>query len=250
MGGRANLIGDCQGGWLAAIYAALHPERVHTLTLAGAPIDFHAGESVIAASTRALTSSFGLAPYRALVAAGGGNMPGRAVLGQLHRHPAARRRSRASCSCWSTSTTTPTSRATAAFEDWFKHTQDIPGAFYLWLVEHLFWGNELISRPAGDRRPAGRARRDPTARCSCSPGPATTSPRPSRCSRPADAVGTPRPATSSGGSPTPAISGCSWAGTRCATDWPPLMLRWPRGPRPAPGPRGSGISRDGRPDAG
>ena len=21
------------------------------------------------------------------------------------------------------------------FEDWFKHTQDIPGAFYLWIVE-------------------------------------------------------------------------------------------------------------------
>ena len=83
MGGRANLVGDCQGGWLAAIYAALHPERVHTLTLAGAPIDFHAGESVIAASTRALVGSFGLAPYRALVAAGGGNMPGRAVLGNF-----------------------------------------------------------------------------------------------------------------------------------------------------------------------
>ena len=46
-GGRANLIGDCQGGWLATIYAALHPERVNTLTLAGAPIDFHAGEPII-----------------------------------------------------------------------------------------------------------------------------------------------------------------------------------------------------------
>ena len=44
MGGRANIVGDCQGGWLAAIYAALYPERVHTLTLAGAPIDFHAGD--------------------------------------------------------------------------------------------------------------------------------------------------------------------------------------------------------------
>src|SRR3954451_11930356 len=29
-GGPVNLIGDCQGGWLAAIYAALHPERVNT----------------------------------------------------------------------------------------------------------------------------------------------------------------------------------------------------------------------------
>ena len=40
-----NLVGDCQGGWLATIYAALHPERVNTLTIAGAPIDFHAGDA-------------------------------------------------------------------------------------------------------------------------------------------------------------------------------------------------------------
>ena len=43
IGAPVNLVGDCQGGWLAAIYAALHPGRVHTLTVAGAPIDFHAG---------------------------------------------------------------------------------------------------------------------------------------------------------------------------------------------------------------
>jgi poly(3-hydroxyalkanoate) synthetase len=30
------------------------------------------------------------------------------------------------------------------FEDWFKYTQDIPGTFYLWLVNHLFRRNELI----------------------------------------------------------------------------------------------------------
>jgi poly(3-hydroxyalkanoate) synthetase len=31
------------------------------------------------------------------------------------------------------------------FEDWFQHTQPIPGAFYLWIVEHLFMRNELVS---------------------------------------------------------------------------------------------------------
>jgi poly(3-hydroxyalkanoate) synthetase len=30
------------------------------------------------------------------------------------------------------------------FENWFKHTQDIPGAFYLWIVRHLFRDNELV----------------------------------------------------------------------------------------------------------
>jgi poly(3-hydroxyalkanoate) synthetase len=30
------------------------------------------------------------------------------------------------------------------FENWFKHTQDIPGTFYLWIVRHLFRDNELV----------------------------------------------------------------------------------------------------------
>jgi PHB de-polymerase C-terminus len=31
------------------------------------------------------------------------------------------------------------------FEDWYKHTQDLPGRFYLWIVEHLFRDNELVA---------------------------------------------------------------------------------------------------------
>ncbi|MGN6167209.1 MAG: alpha/beta fold hydrolase, partial [Solirubrobacteraceae bacterium] len=62
-GGRVNLIGDCQGGWLAAIYAALNPERVNTLTLAGAPIDFHAGEPVIHEVLRRLSPGGDLRYY-------------------------------------------------------------------------------------------------------------------------------------------------------------------------------------------
>src|ERR1700745_4389927 len=63
-GGRVNLIGDCQGGWLATIYAALHPEQVNTLTLAGAPIDFHAGEPIIHRWVQALPpgGSVGVSP--------------------------------------------------------------------------------------------------------------------------------------------------------------------------------------------
>jgi poly(3-hydroxyalkanoate) synthetase len=144
MGGRANLIGDCQGGWLATIYAALHPERVNTLTLAGAPIDFHAGESVIASSTRTLTSAFGLAPYRALVAMGGGNMPGKAVLTNFIAIQPQSEISRQLQLLEHIDDAKHVERY-RVFEDWFKYTQDIPGAFYLWLVEHLFWRNELIS---------------------------------------------------------------------------------------------------------
>ena len=142
VGGRANLVGDCQGGWLATIYTALRPERVNTLTIAGAPIDFAAGQPQIADWVSSLGSG-DLAFYRNLVNSSGGVLPGKYMLGgfvmlkpeselekqlQLLAHlddeeHVARYR---------------------IFEDWFKHTQDIPGAFYLWLVENLFRDNKLI----------------------------------------------------------------------------------------------------------
>lgn len=37
-----NLLGICEGGVLAMLYAALHPSRVRNLTLAVTPVDFHA----------------------------------------------------------------------------------------------------------------------------------------------------------------------------------------------------------------
>jgi poly(3-hydroxyalkanoate) synthetase len=143
LGGRVNLVGDCQGGWLSAIYAALHPERINTLTLAGAPIDFHAGTSLIAASTKMLTAALGMAPYRALVALNRGNMSGRAVLANFILLQPQTEVGRQLALLENLDDPAHVERY-RQFEDWFKYTQDIPGAFYLWLVEHLFHGNELI----------------------------------------------------------------------------------------------------------
>jgi pimeloyl-ACP methyl ester carboxylesterase len=53
LGGHASLVGLCQGGWLAAAYAARFPRKVVKLVLAGAPIDISAAESHI---TRTLSS--------------------------------------------------------------------------------------------------------------------------------------------------------------------------------------------------
>jgi poly(3-hydroxybutyrate) depolymerase len=143
-GGRVNLVGDCQGGWLAALWAALRPDAVNTLTIAGAPIDFHAGDGAIAKWVEACTPHGSMAFYEALVASGHGVLPGRhmlngfiligpqnevsrqvGLLSQLHDERAVERYRQ--------------------FEDWFKHTQDIPGAFYLWIVEKLFRDNLLLS---------------------------------------------------------------------------------------------------------
>ncbi len=85
-GGPVNLVGDCQGGWLAAIYAALEPERVNTLTIAGAPIDFHAGDAVIHESTQALSGSRPVVLPRAR-RDGRRRAEGRAAARRLHRYP-------------------------------------------------------------------------------------------------------------------------------------------------------------------
>jgi len=152
LGGRVNLVGDCQGGWLAVIYAALHPDTVETLTIAGAPVDFHAGEPLIHDWMRLLAPTRDLAFYRGLVSSNDGVLPGTFLLGgfitmqpdnELDRQlqllariqdPAHVVRYR-------------------VFEDWFKHTQAIPGTFYLWIVEHLFQNNELVAGTlrVGDR---------------------------------------------------------------------------------------------------
>ena len=121
-----NLVGDCQGGWLAVIYAALYPDTVNTLTIAGAPVDFHAGEPLIHDWMRVLSPARDLAFYRDLVNANGGVLPGEFLLAgfialqpdneldrqlQLLAHihePAHVSRYR-------------------TFETWFKHTQPHPG---------------------------------------------------------------------------------------------------------------------------
>ncbi len=151
IGGPVHLVGDCQGGWLAAIVAALDPDSVASLTIGAAPIDFHAGEGPLLDSI-ALVAGLDGAPYRALVKAGGGVLPGEVmVAGFIGLAP--EEEGRKQLDLLLSIHDEEYVRRYADFEDWFKHTQDIAGAFYLWIVEHLFEGNELAhgTLQVGDR---------------------------------------------------------------------------------------------------
>jgi polyhydroxyalkanoate synthase len=46
-GGKLHLVGYCMGGTMAALFAALEPERLRSLTLLAAPIDFSGRESLL-----------------------------------------------------------------------------------------------------------------------------------------------------------------------------------------------------------
>lgn len=142
-GWPVNLIGDCQGGWLATIYTALRPERVNTLTIAGAPIDFHAGEALIHDWVRLLGAGPELAFYRSLVALNGGVAPGWALLaGFIAMQPETELERQLQLLVHGDDEAHVARYQT--FENWFKHTQPLPGEFYLWIVKHLFQRNELI----------------------------------------------------------------------------------------------------------
>jgi poly(3-hydroxyalkanoate) synthetase len=161
IGGPVNLVGDCQGGWLATIYAALHPEDVHTLTIAGAPIDFHAGDAVIHDWVQSLSGTEAdLAFYRWVVEQGGGVLRGSHMLnGFILIKPENEVAKHAQLLAHLHDATHMERHR--AFETWFKHTQDIPGAFYLWIVEHLFTNNSLVNGEleiGGERVDLGRIR--------------------------------------------------------------------------------------------
>lgn len=144
VGGAVHLVGDCQGGWLAAIYSALRPHAVRSLALGGAPIDTHAGDSAVSEWMSALTRHGDIDAYRALVAAGGGKHLGaNQVLGFKMLEPT--EEFNRLCQLWGSIRDPEYVERYDSFANWFEHGQDMPGAFYLWVVEHLFFKNQLIA---------------------------------------------------------------------------------------------------------
>jgi poly(3-hydroxybutyrate) depolymerase len=141
--GRINLVGDCQGGWLAVIWAALNPARINTLTIAGAPIDYHCGEPVLRDWVRAIAPDDKVDTYRTIVERSGGVLPGASMLaGFIALKPENEVDRR--LQLLSNMHDPEYVERYREFDTWFRWTQDIPGAFYLWIVEHLFQKNSLI----------------------------------------------------------------------------------------------------------
>jgi poly(3-hydroxyalkanoate) synthetase len=141
IGAPVDLIGLCQGGWMALVYAARFPAKVRKLVLAAAPIDIGAAPSPLSA----LAEASPRAMFHELVRLGDGVLPGRKAL-----------------KFWGPQSVTPEeirellqtaepigaaafARLQALFESWYGWTLDLPGAFFLETVEKLYRRNELAS---------------------------------------------------------------------------------------------------------
>lgn len=141
IGPPVDLIGLCQGGWMALIYAARFPGKVRKLVLAAAPIDIEAAASPLSS----LAAVSPLAMFQELVRLGDGRIPGRQVqkfwgpeaveaeaigpLLQTEHDPGS----------------PAFAELEAAFRDWYSWTLDLPGKFFLEVVEKLYKRNELAT---------------------------------------------------------------------------------------------------------
>jgi hypothetical protein len=102
-----------------------------------------------------------------------------------------------------------------AFENWHKHTQDIPGPFDLWTVEHLFRDNELMRGELGVGGEHVDLERF-SMPVNLLAGAKDRMRPPGQVFALADAVAT-KPADVVRRMTGAAISGCSWGTRRCAS---------------------------------
>jgi polyhydroxyalkanoate depolymerase len=139
LGGRANLVGLCQGGWVVAMVAARFPDKVNSLVLAGAPIDTDAGSGPIKRMAHESPMSF----YEELVALGGGLMKGKFMLqGWKNMHPE-RHYVQDHVDLYEHKDDPVYLKKKETFESWYENPIDLPGRWYLQVIKELFKENRF-----------------------------------------------------------------------------------------------------------
>jgi poly(3-hydroxyalkanoate) synthetase len=138
LGGRVNLIGLSQGGWMTAMLAARFPNKVNSLVFAGSPIDTDAGDGPIKRMAHGLPMSF----YEELVAFGAGLMKGELMLQgwknlYLEQDFVERETDGVEID-------QPACLKEEQFESWYENPIDLPGRWYLQVVKELFKENRLV----------------------------------------------------------------------------------------------------------
>jgi poly(3-hydroxybutyrate) depolymerase len=140
LGGRVNLVGLCQGGWMSAMYAARFPEKVERLVLAGSPIDTSAGNG----PARKLAMKLPMSYFEELVALGGGLMPGRFMLAAYKNMDPAQHYLKKYVDLYRRIDDAAYLRQQERFASWYESPIDLPGRVYLQVVDRLFRQNQLF----------------------------------------------------------------------------------------------------------
>ncbi len=139
LGGKVNLVGLCQGGWMSSMLAARFPGKVNALVLAGAPIDTDAGDDLIKHMAHASPMSF----YEDLVKLGQGRMLGKFMLRGWKNMNPAEHYVQDHIDLYQHIDDPAYIKQEEAFKSWFEHPLDLPGRWYLQVIQQLFKENRL-----------------------------------------------------------------------------------------------------------
>jgi poly(3-hydroxyalkanoate) synthetase len=140
VGGPVDLIGLCQGGWLSLLYAGRFPAKVRKLVMAGAPIDIAARQSRLSAIAEATP----LIMFQSLVNLGNGRVIGRNIANFWGNDTDANA-IRESLQTLQPIGSPEFTRLEAIFKNWNSWTIDVPGTYYLEVIDKLYKRNELAS---------------------------------------------------------------------------------------------------------
>jgi poly(3-hydroxyalkanoate) synthetase len=137
IGPPVDLVGLCQGGWLALVFAARFPEKVRRLVLAGAPVDVSVPSPISQA-----VSALSPAAFENMVGTTG-LVSGRNMLDTWTRQSSRQAEEALQRDLIEESDTGR--RLLERFEAWNDATMDLPGAYYLEVVNAIFRENRIAA---------------------------------------------------------------------------------------------------------
>ncbi|SFO16123.1 PHB de-polymerase C-terminus [Bradyrhizobium sp. Ghvi] len=137
IGAPVDLVGLCQGGWLSLLYAARFPAKVRRLVLVGAPVDLSV-ESRLSQLARSAPEML----YDQLVARGGGNVSGEEMLHVWSKSPD---RDDIAVALQRDLSDEEGAALLARFDRWNAETLNLPGTYYLQIVNWIFRENRIAS---------------------------------------------------------------------------------------------------------
>jgi pimeloyl-ACP methyl ester carboxylesterase len=141
LGGPVDLIGLCQGGWMSLLYAARFPAKVRKLVLAGAPIDIAAGQSGLSA----LVDASPMALFHELVNLGDGRVLGHKVQKFWGPETVNSKDIHEMLQTGEPIGSPAFAKLEAIFRDWHAWTIDLPGTYYLEVIEKLYKKNQIAA---------------------------------------------------------------------------------------------------------
>jgi poly(3-hydroxyalkanoate) synthetase len=141
LGGLVDLVGLCQGGWLSLIYAARFPAKVRKLVMAGTPVDIAARQSKLSAIAEATP----LAVFKNLVSLGDGRVIGRKLANLWGNGTVTASDIRESLQTQEPTGSPEFAQLEAIFRNWNAWPIDMPGTYYLEVIEKFYKRNELAT---------------------------------------------------------------------------------------------------------